>query len=132
METSVLIEGMGLGRPSHQLVSTILHATRGNPLFVQEAMRFLDRSGALEERGGSLVSTVPPAEIHLPGEVLDAIRARIEGTGRDVPDDSNAGGAGGRCIQPGRPRTGGGVGGGGLFLERPGAMRGGRAAGLAR
>jgi DNA-binding CsgD family transcriptional regulator len=78
MDISSLIQGMGMPRPSHQLVSMLLECTQGNPLFVQESVRFLDRRGALAEQGGYLVSTLSSAEIQLPGELTDTIRARIE------------------------------------------------------
>ena len=47
-ETDVhdLITAMGYSRPSQQLVSTVALATEGNPLFVQEAMHHLERTGA--------------------------------------------------------------------------------------
>ena len=78
MEVSALIQGMGFPRPSHQLVGTIHSATHGNPLFVQEAMRHLEARGALERRGGWLVSNLLAREIHLPAEVMDTIQARID------------------------------------------------------
>jgi predicted ATPase/DNA-binding CsgD family transcriptional regulator len=77
MEVSALIKGMGYPHPSHQLVSSVYSATHGNPLFVQEAMRWLDQSGALDLRSGWLVSTVPADEIRLPAEVTDAVRAHV-------------------------------------------------------
>lgn len=77
MEVAVLIRGAGYPRPSHQLVSTITAATRGNPLFVQEALRSLDARGALVRRSGWLATTVSADEISLPQEVTEAIGQRI-------------------------------------------------------
>ena len=76
-ETTSLIRGLGFGRPSHQLVVTVREATRGNPLFVQEAMANLAATGAIDEKGGYLVATVSPDQLKLPDEVSDAIEARI-------------------------------------------------------
>jgi len=78
MEVAVLIRELGHAKPSHQLVMTITEATRGNPLFVQESMRYLARREALELRSGWLVSTLRAEDIELPGEVTDAIKARID------------------------------------------------------
>jgi DNA-binding CsgD family transcriptional regulator len=77
MEVAVLIRSAGYSRPSHQLVSTITSSTRGNPLFVQEALRTLDKSGSLVRRSGWLVTTASADEIRLPREVTEAISERI-------------------------------------------------------
>lgn len=79
MEIAVLIRGAGYPKPSHQLVATITNATRGNPLYVQEGLRYLDSRGALVRRSGWLASTLAADEIQLPGEVTEAIRERING-----------------------------------------------------
>jgi DNA-binding CsgD family transcriptional regulator len=78
IELDEFIRELGFPRASHQLVMTVLEATGGNPLFIQEAMRYLTSSGAIEERGGYLVTTVPAAELRLPEQVADAISARID------------------------------------------------------
>jgi len=52
-EVYELIEGMGLARPSHQLVGAVSRATGANPLFVQEVVRHLVREGAVANRGGA-------------------------------------------------------------------------------
>ena len=77
MEVDQLIRELGFPRASHQLVVTVTEATQGNPLFIQEAMRHLVDRGAIEERGGYLVTTAPAAELKLPAEVTDAIAARV-------------------------------------------------------
>ncbi len=72
-----LIRGIGFARPSHQLVKAVSTATRGNPLFVQEAMSYLKAADAITERGGYLVTTVSPSELKLPEQVTDAISSRL-------------------------------------------------------
>ena len=74
-----LVQGMGLLRPSHQLIATISEVTQGNPLFVQEVLHHLIRQDALEERGGSVVSTAAAADLPLPAQVTSAIVARLHG-----------------------------------------------------
>ena len=76
MEISSLVQGMGMPRPSHQLVTMLLSVCRGNPLFVQEAVRYLDRRGALAAAG------------RVPG--LDLARSRDPATGRANRHDPGA------------------------------------------
>jgi DNA-binding NarL/FixJ family response regulator len=83
VEVGALIRDLGFPRASQQLIGTLLKATGGNPLFLQEAVLDLHRKGALEERAGSLVTSVPPEEVRLPAEVTDAIAARLA----DLPAD---------------------------------------------
>ncbi|HEV8574886.1 MAG TPA: AAA family ATPase, partial [Dehalococcoidia bacterium] len=78
MEVGELIRELGFPRASHQLVVTVSESTQGNPLFVQEAMRHLAARGAVEERGGYLITTLPAAELKLPEQITDAISARVE------------------------------------------------------
>jgi len=87
MEVDQLIRELGFPRASHQLVVTVAEATQGNPLFIQEAMRHLAGRGAIEERGGYLVTTAPAAELKLPEQVTDAIAARVTAL---VDDDRRA------------------------------------------
>ena len=76
-EIDELVRGIGFPRPSHQLIATLAEATRGNPLFVQEAMQDLARRGAIVERGGYLVTTVAASDLKLPEQVTDAIASRL-------------------------------------------------------
>jgi DNA-binding CsgD family transcriptional regulator/tetratricopeptide (TPR) repeat protein len=78
MGVDELIKGLGFPRASHQLVTTVMEATGGNPLFIQEAMRYLARREAIEERGGYLVTTIPAADLRMPAHVTDAIAARVQ------------------------------------------------------
>jgi class 3 adenylate cyclase/tetratricopeptide (TPR) repeat protein len=71
-----LVQGLGLARPSHQLIATVHEATRGNPLFVQEVVDHLVRREALQEQGGYLVTAAAPADLPLPEQVTGAILAR--------------------------------------------------------
>jgi len=77
-ETARLIGGLGFARPSHQLVTTVLDATAGNPLFIQEAMRQLAQDSAIGERGGYLVTAAPASHLRLPSQLTDAIALRLK------------------------------------------------------
>jgi len=79
VESAQLIQGLGFPRPSRQLIGTVLEATRGNPLFIQEAMHHLAKTGAIEERGGYLVTRVAATDLKLPEEVTEAISSRLKG-----------------------------------------------------
>ncbi len=78
-----LLQGLGLGRPSHQLITTVSEATQGNPLFVQEVAYHLRQQDALQELGGYVVTTAPAASLRLPEQVTGAILARTQGLSED-------------------------------------------------
>lgn len=77
-EVDELIQGLGVARPSHQLVATVSGATQGNPLFIQEVLHQLVTQGVLEERGGYMVSTTASSNLRLPAQLTVAITDRIE------------------------------------------------------
>jgi tetratricopeptide (TPR) repeat protein len=79
-----LIRGLGLARPSHQLVATMHAATQGNPLFVQEMVHHLRQQGALQERGGYVVATSSPTDLQLPEQVTGVIAARAQGLSKNA------------------------------------------------
>jgi len=78
-EISALLQSFGLRSPSHQLTATVSQATHGNPLFIQEVFHHMVQQEALEERGGSVVTTASPSDLRLPEEVTSAIATRIQG-----------------------------------------------------
>jgi len=77
LEIDQLLQGIGLPHPSHQLVATVSATTEGNPLFVQEVLHLLWARGALQERGGNVVTTVVPEELPVPPELTAAIASRV-------------------------------------------------------
>jgi hypothetical protein len=77
-EMRALIQGLGLVRPSHQLVATINAVTHGNPLFTQEVVHHLQQRKAMRERGGYLVTTASAADLQLPEQVVSVLTARIQ------------------------------------------------------
>jgi class 3 adenylate cyclase/tetratricopeptide (TPR) repeat protein len=77
-EIQELVKGLGLERPSHQLIATVSEATQGNPLFIQEVLHHLIQQQTLQERGGYLVTTASPADLRLPDQVTSAIVTRIQ------------------------------------------------------
>jgi class 3 adenylate cyclase/tetratricopeptide (TPR) repeat protein len=77
-EIQELVKGLGLERPSHQLIATVSEATQGNPLFIQEVLHHLIQQQTLQERGGYLVTTASPADLQLPDQVTSAIVTRIQ------------------------------------------------------
>ena len=76
--TGRLIEALGVAHPSHQLVTTVRTATRGNPLFVEGVVQDLQTLGALQERGGFVVSEIAAADLGLPDDVTTAIARRTQ------------------------------------------------------
>ncbi|ETW93010.1 MAG: hypothetical protein ETSY1_41135 [Candidatus Entotheonella factor] len=79
-ETRELLQQHGVIRPTGQLVETIHNATRGIPLFIQEAVHHAERTGALTTQSGYL--TIRPEaipELQFPPELSDAITTRING-----------------------------------------------------
>lgn len=64
-EVSALLQHLALQPPSHQLTATVMQTTRGNPLFIQEVFHHMVQREALEERGGSIVTTTSLADLRL-------------------------------------------------------------------
>ena len=81
LEIRELVQGLGLLRPSHQLIATVNETTQGNPLFVQEVCHHLIQQEAIEERGGYLITSAMPADLPLPTQVTSAIVGRVERLG---------------------------------------------------
>ena len=80
-EIDLLIRGLGLAEPTHQLVASVSATTRGNPLFVQELLHDLVKRGALRRRGGYLAAVGDLATARLPAELTSVITARIQPLG---------------------------------------------------
>ena len=77
-ETEVyqLIHNLDVGHPSHQLVTTVNEVTQGNPLFIQEMIHHLQQQGALQERGGFVMTTTSLVDLQLPRHIHTALAAR--------------------------------------------------------
>ena len=60
--------------PSTHLVSTVWHETKGNPLFVGEALRLLSAQGRLED-----LADVPALRLTVPKGIREVIARRISG-----------------------------------------------------
>ena len=79
METRSFLEEMGVRRPTQQLVQIVYETTQGVPLFIQEAVDYLTRSGSLEEQDGYLTTTPSALEsIQMPQTLSDAIESRVQ------------------------------------------------------
>ena len=74
-----LLGGLGLKRPSHQLVATVTDSTQGNPLFVQEVLHHLVRQDALQEQGGYVVTATAPIDFRFPEQMTAATLTRAHG-----------------------------------------------------
>jgi tetratricopeptide (TPR) repeat protein len=72
-----LIGSLGIEQPSSGLVRTVCDATGGNPLFVREVVHHLERSGAIEDRGGAAVASMGAAEVEIPSSIAGAVAARV-------------------------------------------------------
>ncbi len=75
-EVGELMESLGLPPVSRQLTALVTRTSGGNPLFVQELAHHLSEQGALQERGGYLVTTVAPDTLRLPDDLGAAIGGR--------------------------------------------------------
>src|SRR5262249_27409914 len=80
-EIVLMIRGLGLAEPTHQLVTTVSTTTRGNPLFVQELLHDLVKRGALRRRGGYLAAVGDLGTARLPAELTAVVAARVEPLG---------------------------------------------------
>ncbi|HXJ33710.1 MAG TPA: AAA family ATPase [Candidatus Eisenbacteria bacterium] len=78
MDLTRLVQGLGLRRPSHQMIAVVNEATHGNPLFVQEVIDHLRRHGAIREQGGTLTTSASAADVPLPLDVTTAIASRTD------------------------------------------------------
>src|SRR5262245_31692401 len=85
-EIHLLIRALGLGEPTHQLVTSISATTRGNPLFLQELLHDLAKRGALRRRGGYLAAVGDLATARLPAELMAVIAARMQPLGERCRD----------------------------------------------
>jgi class 3 adenylate cyclase/tetratricopeptide (TPR) repeat protein len=70
-----ILKSSGLPRA---LVELIAQKAEGNPFFVEEVVRSLRETGAIEPSGGRLVLAGPVDQIHVPDTVQDVIAARID------------------------------------------------------
>lgn len=82
--TYELLGALGVDQPSSGLVRTICDATGGNPLFVREVVSHLERTGAIEERGGGAVATVRATQLGIPSSLAGAVSARVDKLGEPV------------------------------------------------
>ncbi len=78
-EVHQLVQGMGLKRPSHQLITTINDAAHGNALFAQEIIYHLRQQRVLQERGGYVVTTSSLSDLTMPNHIIGALVARMNG-----------------------------------------------------
>jgi tetratricopeptide (TPR) repeat protein len=69
---------LGVGAPSPELQQLLDAKTDGNPFFVEEVVRSLSESGALERRGDTMALAHPTETIDVPDTIQDVILARLE------------------------------------------------------
>ena len=79
----LLDEVLGPGRLAQEVKDRIYRETEGNPFFVLELVRLLDRQGVLPRRGPATVG-LAALEGHVPSRVHDIISRRLE---RLPPED---------------------------------------------
>jgi len=75
-EVRALIVGLGVERPSRQVVRAVTAVARGNPLFVEAVVDQLFQQEALCERGGFLTLSKDLDDLALPSSLFRAIDAR--------------------------------------------------------
>jgi len=76
--TTEFVNSVASGALARQLVSALQRATRGNPLFLGEALSALSQGDALVVRSGVITTSVDPEELSLPDEVTASIEARVD------------------------------------------------------
>jgi hypothetical protein len=79
--TVELLRALGLENPSRRLAEELCRASRGNPLFLREIVRWLHSEDALVEQGGATVLRRPIETLGLPQTVIDAVSHRVAGLG---------------------------------------------------
>jgi hypothetical protein len=77
-ESTVFVATLGVGHPSHQLVTMIREIAQGNPFVTREVVHALAQQQALRDRGGDLV-TDSLQHLKLPRHVTGDITDRIKG-----------------------------------------------------
>ncbi len=75
-ELLLLLQALGIARPSARLLHTFATTTAGCPLFVQEMQHYLAQRQAFQTHQGETVLTVAASELRLPGKVTEALLAR--------------------------------------------------------
>jgi DNA-binding winged helix-turn-helix (wHTH) protein/tetratricopeptide (TPR) repeat protein len=80
---AAFIQGMALGRPSHQLVTRIHQVTAGNPLFLEELLAHLLQQDLLHPRGGALVASAALDDWRPPAHLTDVVATRLAGLSQD-------------------------------------------------
>lgn len=78
-EIAEFLSALGVGPATHQMVTMIGKATGGNPLFVQEVVRHLQRIGAVKRHGRFFSVATAAIEIPLPADVRAALAGRTSG-----------------------------------------------------
>jgi len=76
-----VLTSLGVERPSNQLVERVCVITDGNPLYVREVAEHLQRTDALEVRGGYTVCKLPSADIAIPSSLTSAIAGALGSVG---------------------------------------------------
>ncbi|HZR83415.1 MAG TPA: AAA family ATPase [Candidatus Binatia bacterium] len=76
------LAGIGVARPSSELVHTIRKNTHGNPLFIRELVAYLERRGALANGGASRLAAMLAADVSVPATIGTAIAMRARNLGR--------------------------------------------------
>ena len=82
-DTRMMLGHLGLEPPSNQLVHTMWNVSRGNPLFIEEIARHLERSGELTEQAGFVTTTTAPEDLVLPSDVSAAVSGRTARLSKD-------------------------------------------------
>lgn len=75
-ELADLLSALGAGPATHQMVAMIQEATGGNPLFVQEVVRQLQRVGAIRREGRFFSMTPTAIQVPIPVDVRHALSVR--------------------------------------------------------
>ncbi|HEX5616084.1 MAG TPA: hypothetical protein VFZ83_13100, partial [Acidimicrobiia bacterium] len=81
-----LLRGFGVDPPGRQLVGLMYERSRGNPLYVREALRRIADLDGFVHRAGRIETTVPATELGAPADLGELVERRLATLPDDVVD----------------------------------------------
>jgi DNA-binding SARP family transcriptional activator/class 3 adenylate cyclase len=86
VDVDELVRGYGVDPPGRVLVRLLYERSRGNPLYVREALRRIADLDGFVRRAGQLETVVPPTDLGAPADLRELVDRRVAGLSPDVLD----------------------------------------------